>query len=1527
MNEKLSHLNKESLLKNGQAVYSAYSLLDIATNSYYVSHSNSFWIDKKKQTFKEFIHSLILSDPNSNSSSSNNSNQKKFVKDFTMGNNLHCKLELTQDVDDSWKVQLSSEDLKKTLKGSENHKKTSDFQFSLKKIYQYTPEDFIAFTQNYPLTLHQDKEGKSSLSTTLKVNDQEMTLGGIDKIELYQIHLINLEKMLAHINSGNPNVNMLVDMTTGSGKSFTQALWFLLLYLSNIPCIFAVPRNDLLTQLQKDFKRLLPKKIVDQITIIGQGPLNNHWIITTHENILNTSWTTTRQKIKFWLCFDEEHEASAKELFKQRINELKQHFPILFLSATPSENTYKLCKTGTIISFLRKEKIESKIAQPTINYTIVAEDIVKKAIDESGDLSDKLELMLIGDEYPSSAAHAYVDRCETAISFREKDNAFYKKPEENQQNPLHVLRWNLHCPIGEKALVHANKADIFLNFYSLSKGHFSVHKGGREIRRDSVTKEIFKLNNADSRGHDTCTSIRNGLRKNTVSNYLKSISNITEEIYWNLMQQIDLGTHDAYLEYRVLHGLIETTLQYLTGYETKQLDYARFNDLPELVRKVKSCITLLNKNIGNIEAYLMRENIPSSIAKEISPLLCTIIQEIENSEVAEHIIDNWGLDAKLHQRFFGTKHQKDENKQGNIYNFAKKHRTIFLASGLDKTIHVIESNRPFLTFKLQWYNDKSTEVETNPELRELLAHKKSEDPFSTISSNISVLQPEYPQAEYTPEAVDALYEKGLVGAYVTNMRISGFNTPTTHHNAILIDTVEDEINDPQQFNQAAGRLRCLNSARPSSIFLSTNKGVTPSLPPDVLDSENFYRIFFQAKKNYHQEMVKKMGESIANAIESLVCGAVSVKSGSVVNLKELEDQCEKIIFEYFTKLYNQSAHDFAKTKKEFSLILGDTYKALYTRCANSKNVYDGKFGRLFMKAYIAIVNFIGGLWYRFKTTTFYCSFVLEDLSLKIEQKNAKNAPNAKQSLKNWIESKSTVYLSKNFESWKKEWGSHKTFSDFLKEQIFPYGKFGNNQVNVASFIEQLATELESNLPKSETPALFKQQWTEKLQKKFQEDDLARALECLDAWIRANTEINTLEEFEKWKAIDKNQEKTLNDFVKQEIFNKVDVSCHFDAEDFHSKPIVQNRNFPDNTTPNPFVNSNTLKEKLENMLEAQNPKNLDRERAYRYIVRNYDYGDLTSIIFGLKFFFKSVQDELQAHGAFIYGENKAAISNEAVHFISRYFEIPYVRKSMGAIINDLPDTHLLTLLDVLRPNEVKKVDTNSSNSEKTLCNKEMLKKLREFAQDCKQLSAEAFFKKYWVTEEPYCSGLFLQVLGEIYECVCHYHTIDKDGNSSNVSPQLNQQTQYGSKENKRAHEIWRRDPYKSEINNGDGIIPQFMQHYRNMWAASSMLDAVPVLNAVEAARSAPTSSALKNIAENFIAPIEGYFSGSFFASIPRFIKSKQNLTTEERTLFNLASKLGEKFEAGEALTKDEILSGDTKYLNAVEKLRSELKSKP
>jgi superfamily II DNA or RNA helicase len=191
------------------------------------------------------------------------------------------------------------------------------------------------------------------------VLDDKITLGGVGKMDLYRSHLVTLHNIIEKITSEKDISNLLVALATGSGKTFVQALWMLVLFMSQNNAIFAVP-DKLVAQFCKDLKRVLPDNFVNKLLLLrenqscpeAEAALNNlnteesaaQIIISSSERLLDNHYQQllNANAQQTFLSFDEQHLLMKTERRRVRLIELSKKMLSMFLTATPNKETYEL---------------------------------------------------------------------------------------------------------------------------------------------------------------------------------------------------------------------------------------------------------------------------------------------------------------------------------------------------------------------------------------------------------------------------------------------------------------------------------------------------------------------------------------------------------------------------------------------------------------------------------------------------------------------------------------------------------------------------------------------------------------------------------------------------------------------------------------------------------------------------------------------------------------------------------------------------------------------------------------------------------------------------------------------------------------------------------------------------------------------------------------------------------------------------------------------------------------------------------
>ena len=140
----------------------------------------------------------------------------------------------------------------------------TDAPVTVQALGQYTDEEIAAVFATQAFTMSKARDGSVDVSLSLENNRKQLTIGGRGKLDLYRTHLVTLLNIIHKLQSEQDLSALLVALATGTGKTFVQALWMEVLYLSDVTAIFAVP-DELVTQFIKDMRKLLPDNLVEEI--------------------------------------------------------------------------------------------------------------------------------------------------------------------------------------------------------------------------------------------------------------------------------------------------------------------------------------------------------------------------------------------------------------------------------------------------------------------------------------------------------------------------------------------------------------------------------------------------------------------------------------------------------------------------------------------------------------------------------------------------------------------------------------------------------------------------------------------------------------------------------------------------------------------------------------------------------------------------------------------------------------------------------------------------------------------------------------------------------------------------------------------------------------------------------------------------------------------------------------------------------------------------------------------------------------
>lgn len=345
---RLSRENKEKLIKNAKAVYFGYLKLEWL-------NKKEFLINGKKRTIANFIRE-----------------RKDEIEGATIIlDNGKKPIELRMSLQNG---QLTFTDRRSNAINPET---------TIKDLTKYKDKDIATLLTGSNFGLN--TAGELAFSTTITdSNKQESRIGGTGKISLYSLHISNLGRIIQHLSSSKSDYNMLVSLTTGSGKTFTQALWMMVLQMAGVNGIFGVP-SHLLKQFKEDLRRLIPDNMVAEILLEPAGEANKI-VIDSTQNLLLTRHEELESKDpnSTLFSFDEAHLLAIQENLFVKAQKLASKFVNLYLTATPTPALADLAKGDnkkqqliTVAAMNNEQKVKNGYAERTSSYSESAKSIAE----------------------------------------------------------------------------------------------------------------------------------------------------------------------------------------------------------------------------------------------------------------------------------------------------------------------------------------------------------------------------------------------------------------------------------------------------------------------------------------------------------------------------------------------------------------------------------------------------------------------------------------------------------------------------------------------------------------------------------------------------------------------------------------------------------------------------------------------------------------------------------------------------------------------------------------------------------------------------------------------------------------------------------------------------------------------------------------------------------------------------------------------------------------------------------------------
>ncbi|WP_131780928.1 DEAD/DEAH box helicase family protein [Legionella gresilensis] len=460
---RLADEHKQQLIKNAKAVYFGYLKLE--------------WLQNMEVTI---------------------GNQKITIANYLKENKGVNPLDVDIKLDEnhSFKMQKGADGVVKfTAIGQRKNT-----PIPIKDLKKYSSSDVIQLLTENNFNVAPNEQGEMCFSTTIKdipasadKDSTEYTIGGSAKISLYNLHISNLGRIIKHFEDksfwrrSKSDDNMLVSLTTGSGKTFTQALWMMVLKMSGIRGVFTVPEK-LLNQFKGDLGRLIP----DNMDIEANGDI----IIDSPEEILTGAKhaelrgenpvqqvddnrpADNRPTI---FAFDEAHLLASNEKLFVKAKTLASKFINLYLTATPTPALVDLAQGDdqkqnlTVVATMNnKQKVDNGYAERTSSYAKSAQSLEEMGKKASLGTMEKIGRRIADTIDPQTgydAANAFGEAYLYNISKKEffsAQNAIQLKKLPDNLSPDQKLRlavrWSLQpSAFQPKTLICANHFEDIVN--------------------------------------------------------------------------------------------------------------------------------------------------------------------------------------------------------------------------------------------------------------------------------------------------------------------------------------------------------------------------------------------------------------------------------------------------------------------------------------------------------------------------------------------------------------------------------------------------------------------------------------------------------------------------------------------------------------------------------------------------------------------------------------------------------------------------------------------------------------------------------------------------------------------------------------------------------------------------------------------------------------------------------------------------------------------------------------------------------
>ncbi|CEG58446.1 DEAD/DEAH box helicase family protein [Legionella fallonii] len=927
---KLTDNSKKKLLASAQAVYLAYTALDFFKTRVFNTASSGM-------SLEELCNQAIAN---------------QTYDQVVLINNVNYRLVLTPGNNNTFNVQLS-----RPLNVVTNS--------VVKKIADYDDEEVLNLLANQEFILEVPRAGGKSVVSS-RINEQYV-IGGIGKVDLYRTHLVTLHNIIEKIQSEEDISALLVALATGTGKTFVQALWMLILSLSDNNGVFAIP-GKLVGQFKKDLKRLLPDNFVTSILTLGEKEPDSQAkaamksmaqpsgkksiIIGSAEHLLDEHYQELidADPEQTFLVFDEQHLIMQVERRRVRLIELAKQKLSMFLSATPNKETYELSGNKPVAIMSSGQKQQAGQGQFPRLLTHHARNVSDRnqlkdfrfwTADFWNTIFNGILLSLTNSiqEEQSSAAVSLVE-----------DLPFYYYRKESEEN----VRWRFQVPAARKMLCIIDDNEDLVNFCHALEQPYSdksiVYRNGNLIEREDVAR-FFGIPDAEA-------EVVSEDKRDKRNNYLSSLKEDEYEIGNSLMNK----SLRQQLRDNIFHNLIEYVLTDITGLDEIEHNRLRKKDMKAFKQMVISQFALrtadyyqqkLAKEIDADGAHALGELL-AGLSKVMNSMLNGTFtgSPEENEKDLEDFIDNWSLYDGLVNKI----KRKDDRFSRNFATYTDSHLIMGLMAGMSDAETPVKESCPFSGLEQRTYNlyDHNGIPVSDAKKRkhtslEILNDTSSETAFTPNYLNIS------------EEVADNYVRLGFIGVYVSNKKTEGFSDRNLHTVINIAEHRLSPTNSPETQIQGIGRNRGLDDTIEPAYIHSLGRGENGVFDLDNLQSDDYYPALFKSQEQFNEESIQILGQNVSKKIIAWI--HANQGEDDTLNPEHLKRHVLKYIAQALREINNKNSHQLELSRAQLTRVVSYVMEGINQEIERINKPYSIS---IFISFLGHILNFLSECYYAVK---------------------------------------------------------------------------------------------------------------------------------------------------------------------------------------------------------------------------------------------------------------------------------------------------------------------------------------------------------------------------------------------------------------------------------------------------------------------------------------------------------------------------------------------------------------------------------